>query len=271
MSVVDLASRHMPDAYPARRRLLKDRAITRAAANPNVRFVTISQFVKDDLSSTYDIAPERITAIPLGVDRGRFRSDISEEQLNTVRRHYALPDRFFLFVGMISPRKNVDVLIDGYRRSMVGRHTDIGLVLAGGPGWKCEEIVEAAKQAAGVRLIGYVNDADIPALYRLADAFVFPSSYEGFGLPVLEAMACGTPVIASGVSALPEVTGEAGIRLRAIDPDEVAAALDRLASDDILAATLRERGLHWVTHFSWDRVAVQYRSLYEACGSNIRP
>ncbi|HEX2087483.1 MAG TPA: glycosyltransferase family 1 protein, partial [Solirubrobacteraceae bacterium] len=137
-----------------------------------------------------------------------------------------------------------------------------GLVLAGAPGWMHEPVIEAAQRTEGVQLAGYVAEEDLPALYALASAFVFMSSYEGFGLPLLEAMACGTPVISSNVTAMPEVVGGDGLLVDEISADALAEQMERLAGDDALAEDLRRRGLARASTFTWERTARRCAELY---------
>jgi alpha-1,3-rhamnosyl/mannosyltransferase len=255
MSVVDLASHHMPGAYPLRRRVMKDQTLRRAVADGDTRFLVIAEFGKEDLCESYGVDPARVDVAPLGVDTTRFTPAHGDAALAGARRRHGLAEDFILFVGMLSPRKNVDVLIEGYRQ-LSARHDDVPeLVLAGAPGWDYEGITRLAEATPNVRLLGYVDHADLPLLYAAAGVFAFPSSYEGFGLPVLEAMASGTAVISSDRTALPEVVGDAGVLLEALTADGVADALERVCFDEPLRRRLVAAGLERVKGFTWARHA----------------
>jgi len=266
VTIVDLASRRFPAAYPWRRRVFKDVAVRRAARRTSVHFMANTEFVKAELCDLYDVAPERVTVVHLGVDHQRFRPVEEEATLERVRQRYALRRPFFLFVGMFSPRKNLEPLIRGVaefnRRSGAG----YDLVLVGASGWQDQRVFRAAEEAGCVRLTGYVPDADLPALYTLATALVFPSSSEGFGLPLLEAMACGTPVVANRATSIPEVVGDAALLLDEVTPAAIAAALDRLMGDQALRHALVARGLARAQSFTWERAARRCVDLYERMG-----
>jgi glycosyltransferase involved in cell wall biosynthesis len=179
-----------------------------------------------------------------------------------VRRKYELPGRFILGVGTLQPRKNFTGLIEAFSRLM---EPDLYLVLAGGLGWLHEPILEAisARSLQGrVHLLGFVDDQDLPALYNLAVAFAFPSWYEGFGLPVLEAMACGTPVVTASNSALPEVAGNAALMVDAASPEELAEALHVALVDDVQREHLVTAGLAQARAFTWERASAQLKSCY---------
>jgi glycosyltransferase involved in cell wall biosynthesis len=263
VTVVDLASFHLPAMYPMRRRLLKHRALQRSAADERCLFITSSEYVKRDFCERYAVSPIRVHVAPLGVDRSRFKTDISECVLERVCKRYGLDRDYFLFVGLLSPRKNVDLLVEAYRRLREHHHDAPELVLAGGRGWLHDAVTRQAMATRGVRTVGYVDSDDLPALYALATAFVFPSSYEGFGLPVLESMACGTPVIASNLTALPEVVGHAGLLLEELSSEVLRSAMEQLLPGTDLSERLRRAGLERVESFTWERHAELTVNAYE--------
>ncbi|RMF79830.1 MAG: glycosyltransferase family 1 protein [Chloroflexi bacterium] len=174
-----------------------------------------------------------------------------------------MPERYFLFIGTLQPRKNIARIAQAYTKwRETHPHDETGLVLAGGKGWLFDARWVAGVD--GVTLPGYIDDADKGALYAGALALVFPSLYEGFGFPVLEAMSCGTPVIASHTSSLPELVGDAGLLVDPFDVDAIADAMTQIADDDVLRQSLREKGLAQIKKFTWQRTAQQtWKALEE--------
>jgi glycosyltransferase involved in cell wall biosynthesis len=200
----------------------------------------------------------------------RFRPIKDWEALARVRARYGLPDRFVLGLGTLQPRKNFDGLVEAFRwlLSEWGDEpeiADLHLVISGGKGWMFEDtlaLVERVGLSERVHFAGFVEDADLPALYTMAAVFAFPSWYEGFGLPVLEAMACSTPVVAADNSSLPEVVGDAGLMVDASDAGGLAAALAKLLTDEVLRARLELAGAEQVRCFTWENAARQLLDLY---------
>jgi glycosyltransferase involved in cell wall biosynthesis len=181
---------------------------------------------------------------------------------------YQIKRDFILYVGTLEPRKNLKGIIQAYNYSRA--KDDFLLVLAGGKGWKYKHIfrlVNQLKLQDRVVFCGYMPDSDLPALYNSASVFVYPSFYEGFGLPPLEAMACGTPVIVSDTTSLPEVTGDAGIYVDPFDIEQISVSIDTVLSDVKLCRTLRERGLMRAKLFSWEKTARETIKLYKRLAS----
>lgn len=207
------------------------------------RVIVPSQAIGSDLVNGLHVPAEKIQVIPLGVE-DIFFEEPSRERQRAVKEKYQLPDRFFLFVGNIEAKKNLHVLTDAVRSSP--------LVIAGG---KVSSASCVLRLAEGDRLLGYVPRKDLPALYSLATAFVFPSHYEGFGLPPLEAMACGTPVIASTAGALPEVVGKAAMLANPDEPAEWAVAMERIVKDAGLRERLIRLGRERARQFTWGGTA----------------
>lgn len=254
VTIHDLGYLHFPDAHPAKSRRMLDWT-TRWSARIATRMIAISDATKRDMIANYDIPDARIAVIPHGVSPDFRPAD--PEAVLTVRSKYHLPERYILAVGTVQPRKNLGRLaaaLSLVARAGLPHH----LVIAGKPGWLANN-VKAELRASGMRsrlsLLGYVAAEDLPALYSGADAFCFPSLYEGFGLPVLEAMACGTPVVASNTSAIPEVAGEAAILVSPTDVRELGAALVRVLADELRRRELIDRGRQRAGIFTWERTA----------------
>jgi glycosyltransferase involved in cell wall biosynthesis len=268
ITIHDLGFLHYPKAH-TRIQNLYYRIFTRLSARRATSIIAISEATKRDLQHFYGTAAAKITVIYHGVDR-RFQPISDQTILEQIRQRYRISAPYLLFVSTVQPRKNVRRLIEAFAqaRAIVGRRMP-DLVLAGKRGWLTEQIERRAVELnieQHVHFIGYVPDSDLPALHSGAVAYVAPSLYEGFGMTVLEAQACGTPVLASNVSSLPEVVGDAGLL---VDPHDVGAirdALVRLAEDDRLRAELRERGLRHAASWTWERTARQTLAVLEAAG-----
>jgi glycosyltransferase involved in cell wall biosynthesis len=256
VTVHDLGYRRLPDAHPDSSRLYRVWS-TRFSARTATRVIAVSETTKRDLVEMEGISAERIRVVHHGVDTSLQRVE-NAAQLRDVRRRYGLPERYFLYVGTLQPRKNLQRLIQAHRRLRESDAHLPSLVLAGQTGWLADPIIREARQsvsADSVILTGYVDRADLAALLSASVAFVYPSLYEGFGMPVLEAMSCGTPVLTSNVSSLPEVAGDAAMLVDPEDVDSICEGLRRLADDSELREDLRGRGLERVCQFSWDRAA----------------
>jgi glycosyltransferase involved in cell wall biosynthesis len=239
---------------------------TRAALERADAILAISEHTRRDLVDRLGARPERIIVTPLAHDP-TYRPVTDALQLASVQRRYDLPERFVLFVGTLEPRKNLMRLVHAYANLPAPLRRDVSLVIAGGAGWLSESLRrEVAHRGLvdRVRFIGYVRDEDMASLYSLATVFVYPSLYEGFGLPVLEAMACGVPVLTSNVSSLPEVAGGAAVLVTPTDVDAITDGLTQLLDDGALAAKLVARGLEWSSNFSWDRCARETLAVYES-------
>jgi glycosyltransferase involved in cell wall biosynthesis len=239
-------------------------AMMRWSARHADRLITISESTRDDLSRLWDIDPERMTPVPLAAG-AEFRPATPEAVAAACGRHWLRPGGYILYVGVLEPRKNVDRLVAAFGMAGDGLR-GLDLVIAGKRGWMYDEIfaqVQALGLADRVRFTGYVHQEDLPGLYSGARLFAYPSRYEGFGLPVLEAMRCGVPVVTTNVSSMPEVAGDAALL---VSPDDVAGLADamaRLVEDPALAADLGRRGRERAASFSWERCARETRAVYE--------
>ncbi len=239
---------------------------TRAAIERADAIIAISEHTRRDLVERLGAPAERIVVTPLAADPA-LRPVTDPARRDAVRRRYRLPERFALYLGALEPRKNLLRLLEAYAALNESLRREVGLVVAGASGWLNDSVhahVEKLGLAPAVCFAGYVAGDDVAALYSLADVFVYPSLYEGFGLPVLEAMACGAPVIASNVASLPEVTGDAAVLVAPEDVDAIRDTLARVLTDAALRADLSGRGLARAASFSWDRCARQTAAVYRS-------
>jgi glycosyltransferase involved in cell wall biosynthesis len=253
-TVHDLSFEHIPETFKLRSRV-QLRLTVRATVRRAAHVIAPSEFTRRDLVETYGLDPARVTAIPLAV-AAHFRRVREAEELRRVRERYGVAGEYVLAVGSIQPRKNLARLLRAYSalRRARGRSNLPQLVLVGKKAWLYGETLRAVGDeglAGSVVLTGYVPEADLPALYSGALCFVYPSFYEGFGLPPLEAMACGAPVLTGNLTSLPEVVGDAALTVDPFDIEALADALGRLIDDDALRASLRERGLQRARDFDW--------------------
>lgn len=272
VTVHDLGYLHFPESHPLKQRLYLDLS-TRFSARFARRLIADSIATRDDLVRCYGVDPARVDVVYLAADPA-LAPVRDPAALDAVRVRHGLPPRYVLFVGTLQPRKNVVRLVRAFR-AVAASGDDAVLALAGKRGWLDAAILGAAREAGiedRVRFLGYVPDDDLPALLSGALAFALPSLYEGFGLPALEAMACGTPALVSNVSSLPEVVGDAGLQVDPHSEDAISAALLRLCGDSALRADLARRGLERAATFRWERTAqATLRSLEAAAHSDKPP
>lgn len=228
-----------------------------------------SQSTRADLIELMNIPSQRITVIGAGVEK-RFQPVADPETLTRVRAQYQLPERFILSVSTLEPRKNYTGLIAAFNQlSAAGAPSplaDLHLVIAGGKGWLYDDIfarAEASPARERIHFAGFVNDEDLPALYSLATLFAFPSHYEGFGIPVLEAMACGVPVVCANNSSLPEIAGNAALLVEATDIDALAGAMHTLLTDSSLREELVKQGFDQAGSFTWEAAARRLLKVYQ--------
>lgn len=232
------------------------------------RILVCSSSTKKDLVEYFKIESERIVCIPLGINRDRFFHLEDSHKREQIKRKYLLPDRYILFVGTLEPRKNLNRLLKAY--SLLPRELKklYPLVLAGSKGWKYSGFFELIKELElkdSIIFTDRISDDDLAGVYSCAALLAFPSLYEGFGFPILEAMACGTPVLSSNVSSIPEVAGDAAILVDPLSEQEIAEGLKRLLEDAFLRKDLSGKGLQRVLKFDWKKTAENTLKAYEAC------
>jgi glycosyltransferase involved in cell wall biosynthesis len=271
VTIHDLVSFLFPRTVP-RKYAVYMRLMTRLAVRSADRIIAVSGATKDDLTRVLRVPDEKVVVIHEAV-AAEFATPPGPEGVEAVVRRYGIRRPYCLFVGNLEPRKNLSRLIEAFgllrARGLVTPVAMVPpqLVLVGTRGWLYHGIyaaVEAHGGAPDIVFTGYVPPADLPALYAGAACFVFPSLYEGFGLPVLEAMAAGTPVVASRVGAIPEVAGDAALLVDARRPAELAEAIEAVLTDATLSARLVARGRVRARRFTWDAVARETLAVYEA-------
>jgi glycosyltransferase involved in cell wall biosynthesis len=263
LTVHDLSFIRHPQGAVASLRHWLNQVVPRSLARAD-HVLADSESTKKDLIEIFQLVPETITVVGAGVE-ARFQPITDPASLATVRRRYHLPvEKFILGLGTLEPRKNFTGLVAAFAQSPL-RETH-HLVIAGGKGWLYDDIFAAAQASpvpGRIHFIGFVADDDLPALYSLADVFAFPSHYEGFGIPVIEAMACGTPVVCANNSCLPEVAGQAALQVTATDTAALAGALYQLAVDPALRQRAITEGLRQAQKFSWFAAAERLLSVYQ--------
>jgi len=227
------------------------------------RVITISESTRQDVINLCGVAPERVTPILLAADE-KFRP-AAPDAIAAFRERHNLPARYILYMGTLEPRKNIETLVQAYARLRASGSDDHILVLAGGKGWQYETIFEQVRALGltdSVRFPGFVPADEQALWYSSATVFAFPSRFEGFGLPLLEAMACGAPVVSSWASSLPEVVGDAGLLVDPSDVDGLCAALRRLMDDEQQRQAFVAAGLARAQTFSWRRMASETVQVY---------
>lgn len=260
VTVFDLSFMHKPESFPSvQRNYLATQ--TRRSCRRARRVITISQSARDDVHRFFDVPLSRIDVIYPGVDE-QYRP-ATAAQIDAFRRRKGLPSRYILHVGTLQPRKNLPRLVEAFSRLA---DTAVHLVFVGGKGWLYEEIfqrVAALNLTDRVHFAGYAPDEELPLWYAAADLFVFPSVYEGFGMPVVEAMACGAPVLAANAASIPEAVGSAGQLFDPHDVDDLARRMANVLNNDALSATMRQRGFQQAQQFSWQRAGLETAVVYQ--------
>ncbi len=268
VTVHDMSLRLFPALHPWRRRLLEP--LVRASLRRARRVITVSESSRRDIIRYSGIPALKVVVVHAAA-ASEFRPIQDDEVLNRARSRYQLPDRFLLYLGTFEPRKNVARLLEAYLRLPDPLRRDCPLLLAGASGWglrKLRRNLERSAFGPEVRTLGYVPYEDLPALLNLAEAFVFPSLYEGFGLPVIEAMACGTPVVTSSTSSLEELFQNAALLADPEDVQEIRKALRTVLESRDLRRELSQKGIARAGAFSWEKAAQETLEVYRAAISN---
>lgn len=263
VTVHDLTHYAFREAYTLGKFVYK-RCTTPVAVRRARRMIADSESTKRDILAFFDVQEHRIATVYPGLT-GTFRP-IASQELAEVRARLCLPERYILHVGSIDPRKNLVTLLNAYARLVKEDNLPHSLVVVGPKEFNYGPILEAAQGLnlqERLRFLGFVDDRDLVVIYNLAELFVFPSIHEGFGFPVLEAMACGVPVITSNASSLPEVVGDAALLVDPLDIGGLMEAIRRVLADDRLRQAMVEKGLQQASLFTWERAARQTLQVYK--------
>ena len=252
-----------PELHTRAKRLFFPLAI-RASARQADALTAVSESTRQDAIRVLGISPEKITTTQLGVDPA-FRPINDAAIKGKIAEKYDLPERFILYVGLLEPRKNLPMLIRAYKRLIDGGE-NFKLVLVGRYGWMYEELLRQINNLdleEMVHFTGYVSQEDLPLVYNLSSLFVYPTLYEGFGLPALEAMACGVPVITTDVSSLPEIVGEAGILVPVNNVEALYGAMIAVLGDEDLRRKMINKGIQRAAKFTWEQTAILTFQVYQ--------
>lgn len=266
--ITDLAVYRMPEVYQ-RSRVFLWRFQYRYVRRRADFFLAISEFTKKEIVELWHIPPEKVHVVPCACSPVLSQEN-SQERLSQLRTKYSLPEQFILFVGNSNPRKNLARLIQAFDRAKTEGKLPHQLIIAGEQGWNFdrEQAVQGIRHREAVRFIGFVPDEDMPALYSAASLFVFPTLYEGFGIPILEAQACGVPVLTSKCSSLTEVGGDGAFYVDPYDAGSISEEIQAVLADPALAEKLVQQGLQNVKRFSWESSA---RRLDEIIEKEVQP
>ena len=262
-----------PQYLPNRMALAYARTSIRMAARRATRVLTVSESSKSDILRFVDTEPDKIDVIYNAYDE-RFGVEPREEDVVRVKERYQLHDEFVLYAGNVKPHKNLERLIEAFDRVRKHGLDHLKLVIIGDEISKYTSLRRAVHKHQlhkYVRFLGYLPEETLAVMYRLAGVFVFPSLYEGFGLPPLEAMASGTPVVTSNVSSLPEVAGDAAVLVDPYDPDAIAAGIERVLTDERIRRELRRKGVARARQFSWEQSVKRVREIYAQVAAGAAP
>lgn len=236
----------------------------RYAAEKSDLIITISESAKSDIIKHFNVSEEKIKIVTPGIDLQKYSHKYSKSELENIRKKYNLPQNYILYLGTIEPRKNIERIVKSFKRYKQEINDDLKLVIVGKKGWKYDNIMKLIESmGTDIIITGYIDEEDKVPIYKLAQIFVFPSLYEGFGMPILEAMASGTPVITSNISSMPEVAGNAGILVDPFDENEIFGAYKKILSDKKLKKEMVQRGLEQAKKFEWKKSVEILEKIYE--------
>lgn len=263
LTVHDISPIVTPEFYGPKDKLWhKFLRISRAIQRADIIYA-VSEFTKNDILKKFDVAPEKISVVYPGIDTKIFRQNLEEEKLRAVRNTYGLPGKYIFFINTLEPRKNLKGLLLAFENLKESEH----LVIAGKPGYGYKEVlrlIKASKKSRYIHYLGYVEESDKPYIMAQARALVYPSFYEGFGFQPLEAMALGVPVIASQVTSLPEIVGDAGLLVNPYNTADLTSAISSMLNSEGLRKEFINKGLERVKNFKWQNTAEQILKGFES-------
>jgi glycosyltransferase involved in cell wall biosynthesis len=262
VSVHDMTFHLVPERHSLHKRIYFQAIIPAVIKNAD-HVIAVSESTRRDILDLIPVKEECISVTHLGVDN-RFAAVLDKNKLSELRKRFNLSRDFILSVGVLEPRKNLSALVDAYQASSLPEQFDLAIV--GSLGWGYSPLLRQIAHSPvreHIRMLGYVADEDLPALYTSAAVFAYPSLYEGFGLPPLEAMACGTPVITSAISSLPEIAGDAAILVDPNNVQELSFALRQVLQNQDLRKELSRRGIERARQFTWERMAEKTLEVYK--------
>jgi glycosyltransferase involved in cell wall biosynthesis len=269
VTVHDMVYKTFPETVRGRTRYMLETGLARSLKRADL-VVTDSEFSRQEIIKYFRQAAHKIRVVPCGVDRSRFHPVENAARIAETKQQLGISGEYFLYLGTLEPRKNLRRLVNAYAHFRKGKSEYPKLVLAGGKGWMNEDLMhdlKALQLENDVQLVSYVPDAHVCPLMAGALAFVFPSVYEGFGMPPLEAMACGVPVLTTHAASLPEVVGDSALIVDPYQPMEMADGLERLYRDAALRQQLKAAGLRRARMYSWENAAAILYNVYrEALG-----
>lgn len=264
VTICDMSCKIFPEYHPIHR-TLRFKLFENRMRNVD-RIITISENSRQEIINLLKVPEDRVAVTYLGASNEYKPLTITVEQILQLKALYNIPDQYVLYVGTVEPRKNLNRLIEAFHIfKQESHHPEVKLVIVGGKGWLYDKIfsrIKELKMEKDIIFTGYVQDEYLPFLYNLALAFIYPSIYEGFGLPPLEAMSCGTPVISANTSSIPEVVGDAGLLIDPYNINEIAGALLQVIQSNSLRSEMSRKGLEQAGKFSWEKCASETLKIY---------
>lgn len=263
-TVYDLSILKFMQFHPLKRRLIFSKSKLLNSMRNARAVIACSEATKRDIIDILKVRPEKIKVIYVATSP-EFKKIDNKQLIHNVLRKYSLPQKYILYVGTLEPRKNITRLIEAFKKIKEKMKRGYKLILIGGKGWYYKDIfstIDRLKLNNSVIYLGYILREDLPPIVSGAEAFIYPSLYEGFGLPPLEAMACGVPTLVSDVSCFPEIAADAALRVNPYSIDDIAEGIYRILTDETLRETLRQKGLERVKIFSWEKTARETLKLY---------
>ena len=261
MSIMDLSFIHFPELF-TKHDLFQLKNWTKVSAKNTKKIFTISNFSRDDIIKTYKANPDKVVVTYLGI-KSEFSKKVKYTNMEELKKKFGIKGNYILFVGTLQPRKNIVRLIEAFSKVS---DKNLQLVIVGKKGWQYDEILSAPDKfnvSDRTKFLDFVTNEDLPSLYRNALCFVLPSLYEGFGLPVLEAMQYGCPVLASNVSSLPEAGGDAAVYFNPNDANDIAKTIEKVIKDEKLRQEMVKKGYNQIKKFSWEKTAQKTLKVLE--------